>query len=285
MLSERYVGHAHKACLSVLAFSVVSGAQASSVAAPAPARSENDDLPGDSASGAAPAGDEAAASAAGPPPAAADRESPVPPRRVPMRIHVPPPSEDETPMWLRHPGSGLTFDFGGFGGGTDLVMAQLSDGSTETLSAGSGVFLSVGGIWTPIWLGDAVGFGVGGYAGLKYDSVGASNASVSLTRFPLGGGAHALIRISERWFLFLRGGIQKEFGVSLSGSGAASGGASMEGSLGGLGEGGFYYVSHLGDDHTAVLFSFRYTSGHDTVGYSTFDAASAGVIIAIHYNL
>jgi hypothetical protein len=164
-------------------------------------------------------------------------------------------------------------------------MAELSDGSTETLSAGSGVFLSIGGIWTPLWIGDELGLGVGGYLGLKYDSIGGSNASLSLTRFPIGFAAHALIRLSERWFFLIRGGVQKEYGVSLSGSGGVSGSADLDGSLGGLGEGGFYYVTHLGEDHTAVVITFRYTSGHDSANGASVDASSAGGIIALHYNL
>lgn len=186
-------------------------------------------------------------------------------------------------MWLRHPGSGLTFDFGGFDGGTDLATASFSDGSSETLSGGTGVFASVGAIWTPLWLGDAVGFGVGGYLGVKYYSVGDSVSSISLTRYPIGGGAHVLLRIGDRWFLFLRGGLQKEFGVSLSADGYGS--ASLNGSLAGLGEGGFYYVTTMSEDRLAMLFSFRYTGGRDSANGASFAADSAGVIWAIHYNL
>ncbi len=187
-------------------------------------------------------------------------------------------------MWLRHPGSGLTFDVGGFDGGTDLATAQYTDGSSDTLSGGTGLFASVGAMWTPLWVGDAVGFGVGGYLGVKYYSVGGSNSGISLTRFPAGAGAHALIRIGDRWFLFLRGGIQKELGVSLSADGYGS--ADLTGSLGGLGEGGFYYVTTAAEDHLAILFTFRYTSGRDTAANgSSFGADSAGVVFALHYNL
>jgi hypothetical protein len=220
--------------------------------------------------------------AGAPAPAAVDSEAPPRrPRAAPLRIRG--PEQDETPMWLRHPGSGLTFDVGGFDGGTDLATASYSDGSTTTLSGGTGLFASVGAIWTPIWLGDAVGFGVGGYLGVKYFSVGDSNSSISLTRYPIGGGAHVLLRIGDRWFLFLRGGLQKEFGVSLSSD--AYGSASLKGSLGGLGEGGFYYVTTASDDHLAILFSFRYTSGRDSANAESLGADSAGVIFAIHYNL
>ena len=51
---------------------------------------------------------------------------------------------------VAHPGSGLTFDLGAFDGGSDLAKASYTDGSTDTLSGGTGVFASVGAIWTPI---------------------------------------------------------------------------------------------------------------------------------------
>ena len=118
---------------------------------------------------------------------------------------------------------------------------------------------------------------------MKYFSVGDSNSSISLNRFPIGAAAHAFIRIGDRWFLFLRAGIQKEVGISLSAD--AYGSASLSGSLGGLGEGGFYYVTTMSDDRLAMLFSFRYTGGRDSANGASFAADSAGVIWAIHYNL
>jgi len=269
----------HEACLSALGFAMLAGASAH--AASAPARSDNDDPPSDSSS-------TGTANESAPPaaePAASESESPPAPRRATPRIHLPPPQEEETPLWLRHPGSGLTFDFGGFGGGTDLATAQFSDGSTATLSAGGGGFASVGGLWTPLWLGDELGLGVGGYVGVKYQTVGGSNSNLSLTRFPIGLAAHALLRLSERWFLLLRGGVQKEYGIGLSGGGDVSGSADLDGSLGPLGEGGFYYVTHIGGDRMAVALTFRYTSAHDTLGGMTFSANSAGGLLAIHYNL
>ena len=49
----------------------------------------------------------------------------------------------------------------------------------------------MGGLWTPIWIGDAIGFGVGGYAGLKYQNIGGTNENLSLTRFRWGPGRTA----------------------------------------------------------------------------------------------
>lgn len=59
----------------------------------------------------------------------------------------------------------LVFGFGG--GGDDLVKVSLSDGSTQTLSAGDGVDASLGLMLTPVWVGDARGIGVSGTLGVQ----------------------------------------------------------------------------------------------------------------------
>jgi hypothetical protein len=214
-------------------------------------------------------------------PVAVDSEAP--PRRRPLRATYPSREQVEVPSWVRHPGNGLMFDFGAFLGGTDLATATFTDGSTSTVSGGSGVLLSVGVMLTPLWAGDGAGFGFDAFAGVKYDSVGdSSSGSVSLTRYPLGLGAHLLAHIDDRWWFILRGGIIKEAGVSLSATGYND--ASLSGSLGGFGEGGFYYIPHLGDDHVAFVFTFRYSASSDSANGSTISANSGGLIVALHVN-
>jgi hypothetical protein len=186
------------------------------------------------------------------------------------------------PRWVRHPGNGLTFDLGVFLGGTDLATATFTDGSTSSLSGGSGLLASVGLMLTPLWVGDGAGFGVDAFASIKYDSVGDSNNSVSLTRYPLGLGAHALFRIDDRWWFILRGGIIKETGITLS---VGNADASLAGSLGGFGEGGFYYIPRVADGHVAVVFTFRYSASNDSANGTTISANSGGLIVALHLNL
>ena len=72
-----------------------------------------------------------------------------------------------------------------------------------------GLLFSVGGLVTPLWIGDSVGFGVGAFAGVKYHSLGAKNGSVSMTRFPLGAALHVLLHIDDRWWLFFREGSRR----------------------------------------------------------------------------
>ena len=278
---------AHKACLWALGLVTLAAGATRSVAAPA--RSDNDDPPGDSSVGAAPAGREAppgAATGASQVPARAPAvvDSEAPPRRRPLRAtYASREAAEAQPRWVRHPGNGLMFDLGAFLGGTDLATATFSDGSTSSLSGGSGVLASVGLMLTPLWVGDGAGFGVDAFASIKYDSIGDSNSSISLTRYPLGLGAHALFQVDDRWWFILRGGIIKETGISLSAGGY--GDASLSGSLGGFGEGGFYYIPHLGDDHVAFVFTFRYSASKDSANGTTISANSGGLIAALHINL
>ncbi len=218
---------------------------------------------------------------------AVDDETPRAPRRpspaARSRSRVS-PREDEPPRWMRHPGTGPTFELGAFLGGTDLASTADQNGNkVGTLSGGSGVVLGVGWIWTPLWAGDDAGFGLGASIGLKYDSISAGDQSVSLLRFPAALAAHTFLHIGDRWWILLRGGIQKELGVSLSVD--PYGSASMDGSLGALGEGGLYYVAELGEQRTAMLFAFRYTSGTDSNPGGSFSASAGGIVFAVHYNL
>lgn len=215
-------------------------------------------------------------------PAAVDSEAPR--RGRPLRAtYASREAGEPKPRWLRHPGNGLMFDFGVFLGGTDLATATFTDGSTSTVSGGSGILLSAGLMLTPLWVGDGAGFGLDAFASVKYDSVGTSGNSVSITRYPLGLGAHALFQIDDRWWFILRGGIIKETGITLSADGY--GDASLSGSLGGFGEGGVYYVLHAGDDHVAFVFTFRYSGSSDSANGAKISANSGGVIWALHINL
>ena len=137
------------------------------------------------------------------------------------------------------PGSGLTAGVGFFVGGESLYTVSFTNGPDRNLNAGRGVLVTVGGLWTPLWIDDQFGFGAGASAGWKYDAIEASNGAISLTRFPLSATIHSLIRINKVWFTLLSGGLTKELGGEVSGSGfAATAGSSFTSSLGLLGEGG-----------------------------------------------
>ena len=161
---------------------------------------------------------------------------------------------------LKNPLWGIMLEFGLGGGGEDLVSVTLTDGSTQTLSAGDGVSFALGVMCTPLWIGNDLGVGLSATAGYKYWSVGASNGDISIGRAPLALALHVLPRVSPRWFLFGRGGLQKEVDVHISSSGAAAGiDASPEAKLGGFGEAGFYLISDNSAQNFAWSVTFRYT--------------------------
>jgi hypothetical protein len=140
-------------------------------------------------------------------------------------------------------------------------------------------------MWTPLWIGDGVGFGVGASAGWKYDFIDASNATVSFSRYPVDASLHTLLRMDDRWLFLVKGGIQKELDIGISGNGDAGQlNGSLTGGLGGFGEAGFYRIFRAGG-HLATAFTFRYTAIHDSVAGMSIPASNFGFVFYMFYNL
>lgn len=94
-----------------------------------------------------------------------------------------------------------------------------------------------------------------------------------------------MLRLDEQWLWLFRGGIQKEYDISVSGSGDAGGlNGTLTGGLGGFGEAGIYYVIESGDYHGAMSFTFRYTAIHDTAGDTSIPASNFGFLYSLYYN-
>jgi hypothetical protein len=202
---------------------------------------------------------------------------------------LPAPPRDENGVfasWFRHPGDGLTLEVGAFDGGAEIADTQTPNGTTiETLNLGSGFSASIGVMLTPLWIGEYAGFGAGGFAGVKYDGLdNGPGGSVTMTRFPLGGALHVLLHIDGPAWLILRGGIQKEVGISVSSDSGLGGNPVLRGSLGGFGEGGFYGVLPVGEFHVAFSATFRYSVAHDTIAGASLSANSGGFVLGFHYN-
>ena len=89
-------------------------------------------------------------------------------------------------------------------------------------------------MWTPLWLGDALGLGVSGTFGYKGWSVGGSDGDISIGRFPITAAVHVLPRIARNWIAVGAGwSRQRDRRLPISSSGAASGiGASLDAKLG-----------------------------------------------------
>jgi hypothetical protein len=173
------------------------------------------------------------------------------------------------------PSAGVTAGLGFFFGGESLYDVRFTNAPDRSLSAGRGVMLSVGGLWTPLWSDSGVGFGLGAEVGWKYDSISADNGSVSLNRFPFDLTAHALIRIDHRWFVLLKGGLASEVGGHVEGTGFAAGTSyDLTCSWGPLGDGSLYYRF----DRVAVGAGLRYTRLSDEIQGTRFNASSLGIV-------
>ncbi|HEX7507575.1 MAG TPA: hypothetical protein VF550_12430, partial [Polyangia bacterium] len=141
------------------------------------------------------------------------------------RLEVRAPPKERNPGTGFHIGSGISF------GGDDLVTAYYKNGDRNTMSAGSGLSLYIGGMVTPFWIDDFAGFGAIGSIGWKYDSVGGTNADVSFSRFPSVLALQALIRAWEHGYLTIAGGASKEFNAQIAGSGDLSGHVNLQSHL------------------------------------------------------
>jgi len=183
----------------------------------------------------------------------------------------------------QHPGTGIGFELGLAFGGDELVRAELSNGETQTLHAGDGVLVAVVGDFTPFWIGDAVGFGLGASVAWKYADVSASNGSASLSRLPLSAFVQILPSIDGLWFLLLRGGLTEDGGATLSGSGVAFiPDVKFDSKLGGFADLGAYRAS--ASSHVGVLFLARYTHEKFGLAGDSVDASSIGFNVGVYYS-
>jgi len=167
-------------------------------------------------------------------------------------------SKDDIARLKGRPFVDVVMSLGWAFGGDDVVRAQLSNGGSQSLAAGRGPFVRAGAMVTPLWLAaDRIGFGAGADVALKFDNISASNGDVSFTRYPASFTLHTLARISPIWYVLLAGGVEKDLGISLSGTGVASG---LDGSptsrIGEIGRLGIYWAD---TDAFAVMLGLEYT--------------------------
>jgi hypothetical protein len=183
---------------------------------------------------------------------------------------------------------GFHLGIGGGWGGDELLKASFTDGSTQTLSAGSGLFLSTAATYTPLWIGRRVGFGLGTELNLMVSGVDAQNGSINFYRF--GGllGAHVLLHVSNGWFLFAGGGMQSVFAAKMSGSALGSDiQADLGGARGGVGEIGVDWLLETPTQSKTVWggrFTVRYASLSYTVEDVSVDGSYVAVLFGLHWD-
>jgi hypothetical protein len=189
----------------------------------------------------------------------------------------PPLAVERTPEPVK---GGVGLGFGLAFGGESLVTATLSDGTTDELNAGQGVLLTARAFLNPLWVSEVIGFGLGVEWGWKYTSISASNAGLSLTRFPFELMGRFLARFNGDCYLVLAGGLHNESGVRISGSGAFGGlEGKLDDALGPTGEVGVLFSS----EHVGIDLTLRYTHLTYTVGSASGDASHVGLFTGIFY--
>jgi hypothetical protein len=183
-------------------------------------------------------------------------------------------------------GYSLGLRFGFAGGGDTLASAQLSDGSSRSVSGGGGGAVAADLKLTPFWLADTVGFGAGGEIGWKGQEISADNGSVSLDRFPLVVTAHVILRATDYAYFMLSGGVEKDLAISFTGSGvgALNGDVTFKSSIGGAGALAFYYAltPHFTLD-AAVRFARLHYDVAGPGGTGRVDASNGGFSMGAQY--
>lgn len=181
---------------------------------------------------------------------------------------------------------GLHLTLGLAFGGEKFATLTYDDGSENSVRGGEGVILSGGLTFTPLWLGDSVGLGLGLDAGWKYKSTSVNaDASVALERFPIVPSARALVKLGGSWHLLAAGGVVLEMSPSLQGDGLLSDlDIEFDNGTGGMGELGFMWghPQGVGYEITGRYTFLEYTHEATT---ESFDASSGSIHLTLHYFL
>jgi hypothetical protein len=191
----------------------------------------------------------------------------------------------------RSPGSGLSLTLGAAFGGADFVKATDSDGN-HALSAGSGAMLGIGGMLTPLWVGERVGFGLGLDGAIKYNRLSAAEGRASLTRYPVTLTAHVLTNVSAGiHYLIIKGGVTRDFGVNYSlqliepaGFPATSGFPTIDGNVSGTWgpTGAIGYYKRSSDVLAWDIIGFFSLTKH-LIGTEQISANAFGVSWGLHW--
>lgn len=175
--------------------------------------------------------------------------------------------------------------YAGFAGGGDTIYeVTYTDGSTSSLDAGEGLMLGGGLTWTPLWLTDRLGLGLGYDVGYKLGTTGqAANGSINLERVPMTLSARGLFAIAGNYHLLLAAGGVAEFGVHLYGDGVATGiDGRFSDAFGGMAELGVLFGAPLavGAEITGRFTMIEYSANGVTVS-----GMSGAANFALHFFL
>lgn len=202
--------------------------------------------------------------------------------RIDLSEETNPPIDDPDKPRLRRMVWGLSMRMGGTFASEDLIEAQYTDGSTETLTTGGGVNFFLGTTVIPFKYGShSLGFGLEG--GWKFSSIGqGSDTEISLSRNALMARVQYGYELSPAIHWIAAVGPQYETDITFKARGGFVGSAKFDNSLGFFGESGV--LLDIG------LFGLDLTLRHTRIDYGTPDntsisANSWGIFCAVHIGL
>lgn len=170
------------------------------------------------------------------------------------------------------PSARADFDFmGGLGiheGGDDIVTANFTDGSVETIQAGEFVALDAGVAWDMGILEARI------TAGIRYDTITADNGKLDFTRYT----ATGLLMIAVGDWRF-GGGSTLHFNIKLNGEGVGSSNtSSFDDAIGAVAEIDYYFNprAYFGVVYTRIEYDRTSDFGQTP---QTFDASSIGLVL------
>jgi len=177
-----------------------------------------------------------------------------------------------------HIGAGFSF------GGDELATATYSDGSTSTLYAGQAIYIGGGVTWTPLWLTDRIGLGLGYDVGYRIGTTFSNaNGTIEMERVPMVLSLRSLFAIAGNYhFLFAAGGVA-EFGPHIYGTGVANiPDTQFSDAFGGMVEAGILFGAPLalGAEITGRFTGIEYSAMGQSVS-----GISGGVNFALHFFL
>ena len=191
-------------------------------------------------------------------------------------------NQDPEQPKLRRMVWGLSMRIGGTFASEDLIVAEYTDGSTETLTTGGGVNFFFGTTVTPFKVGShTLGFGLEG--GGKFSSIGAgSDTDITFSRnafMPRVQYGYEL-RPGILWMTAI--GAQYETDVELKARGGFVGNTQFDNALGYFGETGFLLdVGSFGLDLTLRHTRIRYSLPEGP----SIDGNSFGIFASVHVGL
>jgi len=177
-----------------------------------------------------------------------------------------------------HIGAGFTF------GGDEIITLIYSDGSTSTLYAGQGLSIGGGVTWTPLWLNDRVGLGLGYDVGYKLGTT-SSNAdgTIEMERVPMVLSVRGLVALAANYHFLLAAGGVAEFGPHVYGTGVATGSdLRFSDAFGGMIEAGILFGAplSLGAEITGRFTAIEYEAMGEKLS-----GLSGGMNFALHFFL